>query len=85
MNKKHLEKSFQRVSNLIREHRKAAKLTQRELSQLAGTGKTAIFDVEHGKTTVQMDTILKIFQALNIQMQFTSAYLDRKNEESSRS
>jgi DNA-binding XRE family transcriptional regulator len=35
---------------------------------LAGVGRTAIFDIEHGKTTFQIDTLLKIFEVLNLKL-----------------
>jgi predicted transcriptional regulator len=47
-------------------------LTQKRLADLAGVGKTVIFDVESGKETVQLDTIKKILAVLNIKIKFES-------------
>ncbi len=56
------------IAEIVRQHRKAAGLSQRELAELAGIGKTVVFDVEHAKPTVQLNTLLKIFNTLNIQL-----------------
>jgi y4mF family transcriptional regulator len=60
------------LAQAIRYHRKKSSLTQLELAKLAGLGKTVIFDIEKGKNTVQLDSILKVLQILNIGMKFWS-------------
>lgn len=47
--------------------RKLSGLSQQGLARLAGIGKTAVFDIEKGKETVRLNTLLKIFDVLNIQ------------------
>ena len=64
------------ISQIIREHRKAARLTQLELATLAGVGKTAVFDVEAGKRTIRYDTLERILIALNITIRFESPLLN---------
>lgn len=56
------------ISNIVRFCRKQGGLTQQELAHLSGVGKTVIFDLEKGKETVQLNTLLKILEALNIQL-----------------
>jgi y4mF family transcriptional regulator len=56
------------IAKLVYECRKASGLSQLELAKLAGLGKTVIFDIEKGKKTVQLDTLLKVLNVLNIQM-----------------
>ena len=56
------------VSRLIKKTRKASGLSQQELAQLAGIGKTAIFDIERGKETIQFRTLMKVLNALNIKL-----------------
>jgi len=56
------------IGRLVKEHRKMARLTQKQLAEFAGIGKTAVFDIEHDKATVQMQTILRVFDVLNIEM-----------------
>lgn len=60
------------IATLVRHHRKQSGLSQRELAQLAGVGKTVVFDIEKGKKTIQLDTLLKVLDVLNIQMKFDS-------------
>ncbi len=65
------------LAQLIRDHRKTAGLTQAQLAKLAGVGKTVIWDVEHGRESVQWDTLQKIFRVLNITVAWRSPLLDR--------
>lgn len=67
------------LSQLIRSHRKKAGLTQARLATLAGVGKTVVWDLEHGKESVQWDTLQKLFQVLNITVAFHSPLLERKS------
>ena len=66
---------FQEIAKLIHSHRKKSGLNRVELAQLAGVGKTAVFDLEHAKQTVQLDTLVKVLQALNITFKFESPLL----------
>jgi HTH-type transcriptional regulator / antitoxin HipB len=56
------------LGELIVQTRKRAKLTQAELAELAGVGKTVIWDLEHGKRTVRLETLIKILAPLNIEL-----------------
>lgn len=58
------------VAYIIRQCRKKSHLSQLELAQLAGVGKTVVFDVEKGKISVQLDSLLKILEVLNIKLEF---------------
>lgn len=58
--------SIREIGEIVRYHRKKAGLTQQELARLAGIGKTAVFDLEKGKQSIQLDTLGKILHALNI-------------------
>jgi HTH-type transcriptional regulator/antitoxin HipB len=55
-----------RLGNVIRQHRRLAGLSQLALAKLASVGKTVIFDIEHGKETVQFDTLKKVLTVLYI-------------------
>lgn len=61
---------------VIRSHRKAAKISQLQLAEMAGVGKTVVFDIEKGKETVQLDTLRKILRVLNIKVQLISPLLN---------
>ena len=63
-----------KIAKMIRYFRRQSGLSQQQLAQLAGTGKTAIFDVEKGKSTIQLDTLLKILNVLNIQLKFETPF-----------
>lgn len=65
----------------IRCHRKMSGLTQAELAGLAGVGKTAVFDIEHGKESVQFDTLRSVCHALNITIRLESPVADRCRED----
>ncbi len=67
------------IARIIKMHRKAANLTQLQLAELAGVGKTVVFDIEKGKKTVKLDTLMKIFKVLNIEMQLVSPLQANKN------
>jgi len=57
------------VASVILNQRKKCGLNREQLATLAGVGRTAIYDIEHGKTTYQMDTILKILRVLNLRLE----------------
>jgi transcriptional regulator with XRE-family HTH domain len=60
------------LSKIILYHRKRAGLSREACATLAGVGKTAIYDVEHGKPSIRLDTLLKILHVLNIKLDFQS-------------
>lgn len=66
---------------IIRCHRKKSGLTQIQLADLAGVGKTAVFDIEHGKSTVQWDTLNKVCTVLNISIELNSPIMDECKKE----
>ena len=66
-----------RFGDSIRQHRKLAGLSQLELAKLAGVGKTVVFDLEHGKESVQLDTLKKELVVLNIQLELRSPVIER--------
>ena len=71
----------QKIAGMVQNHRKKSGLSQKELAQLAGVGKTAVFDIEHAKATVQLKTLIQVFEALNIQIKFSSPLLKAMRKE----
>ena len=67
---------IQELGEIIWMHRKAARLSRVKLAELAGVGKSVIYDIEKGKESVQLDTIQKILKVLNIKIILTSPLLD---------
>ncbi len=64
------------LHNVLLYHRKQAKLSRNELAELAGVGKTVIYDLEKGKKTVKWSTITTILEALNIDIVFQSPLME---------
>lgn len=56
------------VSQAVKYHRRQAGLSQKQLADYAGVGKTVVFDIEHGKATVQLATLMKVLAILNIKL-----------------
>ncbi|KAF0134445.1 MAG: hypothetical protein FD145_670 [Candidatus Saganbacteria bacterium] len=69
-------KSSYEIGEIIRLHREKANLTQLELARLSEVGKTVIFDIEKGKSTVKLETLLKVFNSLNISVILNSPIID---------
>jgi len=65
------------LKSIVRHHRRLSGLSQTQLAKLAGVGKTVVFDIEHGKESVQFDTLKKVLGALNIRFILQSPVLDR--------
>lgn len=66
----------EQFAEIIRLHRKAARLSRIQLAELAGVGKTVIYDIEKGKVSVQLDTLTKILKVLNITLVLKSPLMD---------
>ncbi len=64
------------LSEMILFHRKKAGLSRNELATIADVGKTMIYDIEHGKQTVHFQSVMKILNVLNIQMEFKSPFIN---------
>ncbi len=60
------------LPEIIRYHRKRSGLTQIELAELADVGKNLVYEVESGKKSVRLSNVMKILQALNIELDFNS-------------
>jgi len=74
------------IGKVVRFHRKKAQLSQEQLAFLAGVGKTVVFDIEKGKISVQLDSLLKILNVLNVHLDFQGPlmklYKESQNEKS---
>ncbi|MBD3337448.1 MAG: helix-turn-helix domain-containing protein [Candidatus Eisenbacteria bacterium] len=60
-----------RLGKAVRLHRKAARITQHELGRLSGVGKSAVYDIERGKPTVRLETLLRVLRTLNIRLEWS--------------
>ena len=69
------------IGNSVRYHRKQAGLSRQELASLAGVGKTVIYDIEKGKETIQLKSLLKVLDVLNIQIQLDGPLRTNQSED----
>ncbi len=72
------------LQKIILFHRKQAKLSREDLADLAGVGKTVIYDLEKGKKTVRWSTITAVLNALNINIHFQSPLMDEYEKSSNK-
>jgi len=71
------------IGKIIQYHRKISGLSRVECARLAGIGKTAIYDIEHGKDTVQFKTLFKLLKVLNIRIDLQSPLMKKYTDEKS--
>ena len=71
-----------KVSEIVLFHRKKSGLSRIQLADLAGVGKTVIYDIENGKETIRFSTLKKVLKTLNIKIIFTSPLMEVLNESS---
>lgn len=60
--------SVRELGKLIRQTRKAQKMTQEDVSGLAGLGNRFIIDLEHGKETVQAQKVIDVLSLLGLEL-----------------
>ena len=70
-------KTTWRIGRIVRFHRKEAGLSRIDLADIAGVGKTVVYDIENGKDTVRLNTFLKVLEALNISISLDSPLMER--------
>lgn len=60
------------ISEMLKQARKEAKITQEELAEKTGTKKSYISRIENGKGNIQLSTLIRIFEiGLNKRIGFT--------------
>ena len=59
-------KNAKDLGRVVREARKAQKLSQNDLAEMAGTGRRFIVDLEKGKETVQLGKVLRVLATLGV-------------------
>lgn len=62
------------IARAVRFCRKQSGLSQQTLAKIAGVGKTVVFDIEQGKETVRLNTLLKILDVLNIHLSLETPF-----------
>ena len=56
--------------------------TRNQLADIAGVGKTVIYDIERGKETIRFATLQKVLTALNIKINYESPLMEMLNAKS---
>lgn len=69
------------MARIVKFHRTKSGLNQKQLADMAGVGKTVIFDIEKGKETIRLSTLLKVFKALNIKIKLESPLINLMEDE----
>ncbi len=64
------------LGSAIKDTRKKRKLTQEQLGKLVGVQKAQISKIENSVKDVRFETVLKVFRAMNAQINFTVQLLD---------
>lgn len=60
------------ISEMLKQARKEAKITQEQLAEKTGTKKSYISKIENGKGNIQLSTLIRIFEiGLNKRIGFT--------------
>ncbi len=54
------------IGQVVQYHRKRAGLSRKELSTLSNVSPSVIYEIEHGKKTVQMNSLMNLLNALNL-------------------
>ena len=72
------ELKLELIGDMIQAARKESNLTQEQLGQLVGVKKAQISKLENNTTNVTIDTILKVFHALNAKVNFKVELLNRQ-------
>lgn len=63
-----LARSTTQLGAIIRRTRKAKRLTQAQLGELAGLRQASISTLETGKLTTQLDTLMSVLAALDLEL-----------------
>ncbi len=63
-----------RIAEKVRARRKAMKVTQEDLALVSGVSRRFIVDFENGKTTLSLDRVLLITNALGLKLDIVSAH-----------
>jgi y4mF family transcriptional regulator len=71
MNTHHPISSPATIGQTIRTVRRAQKLTQVDLALAAGVSTPFLSALENGKSTVRLDVLLRVLDALNIRMELS--------------
>lgn len=58
-----------RLGAEVRQRRKALRLTQQELADLAKCGPDFLYDLERGKPTIRLDKLVQVLETLGLKLE----------------
>ena len=70
------------IASMVLYHRKRAGLSRKALAEYAGVGKTIIYDLEHGRSSIRLDLLLKILTVLNLKLYINGPLEDGVEDDS---
>jgi len=73
--------NIEKIGEIIRFHRRKSGLSRQQLATFSGVGKTTIFDLENGRLSIRLNTLLKILTILNIQIELESPLISEFNSQ----
>ena len=71
---KNIIRNTAELGRMVRELRRAQKITQAQLAGLANTGIRFISDLENGKATCQIGKVLRVIETLGFDMCICNPY-----------
>ena len=74
-----LSLSLDLLGKMIRETRKKRGLTQEQLGKIIGVQKAQISKLENSATDIRIETVIKVFSALNASINFT-VHLEKEHK-----
>jgi DNA-binding XRE family transcriptional regulator len=74
------ELKLELLGEAIKKVRKERNLTQEELGEIVGVKKAQISKIENSFTNARFETVLKVFKALNVKVQFNLEPLNENIE-----
>jgi HTH-type transcriptional regulator/antitoxin HipB len=64
------------IGQTVRFHRNQSGLSRIQLAEIAGVGKTLIYDIEHGKESIRFSGLKRVLEALNIKITLESPLIE---------
>ena len=77
------KQSSSQVGSFVRQRRRANKLTQRQLGELAGVGTRFVSELERGKPSLRMDAVNKVLYVFGRMLSFVEAPREEADDENS--
>ena len=71
---------IEQIGKIVSFHRRKSGLSRNQLATFAGVGKTTIFELENGKMSIRLNTLIKILNILNIKIKLNSPLMTEFNQ-----